>query len=83
MKDKKYNRLFLLELIALRIATEMTEAVARKMSSVLFRGFIFRKGIFWAIGEHLYFVYYPIISYQWIKVFRVERIDIGKISMNH
>ena len=28
-----------------------------------------QKGIFWTIGEHLYFVYYPIISYQWIKVY--------------
>ena len=36
-----------------------------------------------AIGEHLYFVYYPLISYQWIKVYRVEIMDIGKISMTH
>ena len=42
-----------------------------------------RNGIFWTIGEHLYFVYYPIISYQWIKVNRSERIDIGKISLIH
>ena len=40
-------------------------------------------GIFWTIGEHLYFVYYPIISYQWIKFYRVERINIGKISLTH
>ena len=42
-----------------------------------------RNGIFWTIGEHLYFVYYPIISYQWIKVYKVERMDIGKISLTH
>ena len=36
-----------------------------------------RNGIFWTIGEHLYFIYYPIISYQWIKVYKVERMDIG------
>ena len=35
--------------------------------------------IFWNIGEHLYLVYYYIISYQWINVYRVERMDIGKI----
>ena len=28
--------------------------------------------IFWIIGEHTYFVYYPIISYLKIKVYRVE-----------
>ena len=27
-----------------------------------------RKGVFWTIGEHSYFVYYPIISYLRIKV---------------
>ena len=27
------------------------------------------------------FVYYPIISYQRIKVYEVERIDTGKISL--
>ena len=40
-------------------------------------------GVFWTIGEHLYFVYYPIISYQWITVYRVEIMDIGKISLTH
>ena len=40
-----------------------------------------RKGIFWAIGEHLYFVYYNVIYYQWIKVYRFEIMDIGKISL--
>ena len=42
-----------------------------------------RKGVFWTIGEHLYFVYYPIIFYQWIKVYRVEIMDIGIISITY
>ena len=40
-----------------------------------------QKGVFWTIGEHSYFVYRPIISYQRIKVSRVERMDIGKILL--
>ena len=42
-----------------------------------------RKGIFWTIGEYLYFICYPIIFYQWVKVYRVEIMDIGKILLNH
>ena len=48
---------------------------------VLFGDVMFRNGIFLTIEEHLYFVYYPIISYQCIKVYRAERMDIGKISL--
>ena len=33
--------------------------------------------IFWTIREHLYLIYYPIISYQRIKVYRVETMDMG------
>ena len=33
--------------------------------------------IFWTIGEQYYIVYYPIISYLKIKVYRVETIDMG------
>ena len=40
-----------------------------------------RKEVFWNIGEHSYFVYYPIIFYQGIKVYRVEIMDIGKILL--
>ena len=29
--------------------------------------------ILWTTGKHLYFVYYPIISYQWIKVYGVGK----------
>ena len=35
------------------------------------------KGIFWTIGGNSYFVYYYIISYQRIKVYRVEIMDMG------
>ena len=31
-----------------------------------------RNRIFWTIGEQYYIVYYPIISYRKIKVYRVE-----------
>ena len=36
-----------------------------------------QNGIFWTIGEQSYFVYYPVISYQRIKVYRVETMDMG------
>ena len=42
-----------------------------------------QKGIFWTIGEHLYFLYYPIISYQRIKVYTVERMDMGISHWNN
>ena len=37
-----------------------------------------RNGIFWAIGEQSYFVYYPIKPYQNIKFYRVETMDMGR-----
>ena len=37
-----------------------------------------RKVIFWTIGKHLYFVCYPIISYQRIKVYGDEKFDMGR-----
>ena len=39
---------------------------------------IVQNRIFWTIEEHLYFVYYPIISYQRIKFYRVETMDMGR-----
>ena len=39
--------------------------------------------IFWNIGEHLYFVYYTIISYQKIKFYRVETMDMGGSHCNN
>ena len=42
-----------------------------------------QKGVFPTIGENLYFVYYPIISYQRIKVHRVERKDMGIFQWNN
>ena len=34
--------------------------------------------IFWTIGEQSYIVYYPIMSYRKIKVYRVETMDMGR-----
>ena len=42
-----------------------------------------QNGIFWTIGEKLYIVYYPIISYQKIKVYRVETMDMGRSHCNN
>ena len=36
-----------------------------------------RNGIFWTIVEQSYIIYYPIISYRMIKVYRVETMDMG------
>ena len=41
-----------------------------------------RNGIFWTIGEQSCFVYYPIISYQKIKVYRVETMDMIRSHRN-
>ena len=37
-----------------------------------------QNGIFWTIGEQSYFVYYPIILYQRINVYRVETMDMRR-----
>ena len=42
-----------------------------------------RNGIFWTNGEQLYIVYYPIISYRKIKVYRVETMDMGRSRWNN
>ena len=42
-----------------------------------------QNGIFCTIGEQKYFVYYPIISYQKIKVYRVETMDMGRFHWNN
>ena len=52
-------------------------------SSVLNGDVMVRNGIFLTIGEHLYLVYYPIISYKCMKVYMVEKMVIGKISLTH
>ena len=41
-----------------------------------------RNGIFLTIGEQSYIVYYPIISYREIKVYRVETIEMGRYHWN-
>ena len=40
-----------------------------------------RNGIFWTIEEQSYFVYYPIISYIRINVYRFEKNGYGKIPL--
>ena len=42
-----------------------------------------QNGIFWTIGEQSYIVYYPIISYQNIKFYRVETMDMGGSHWNN
>ena len=42
-----------------------------------------RNRIFSTIGEQSYFVYYPIIFYQKIKVYRVETMDMGRSHWNN
>ena len=37
-----------------------------------------QNGFFWNIGEQSYFVYYPIIYYRKVKVYRVETMDMGR-----
>ena len=37
-----------------------------------------RNGIFWTIGEQTYSVYYTIISYRKINVYRVKTMDMGR-----
>ena len=39
--------------------------------------------IFWTIEEQLYIIYYPIISYIKIKVYRVETMDMGISHCNN
>ena len=41
-----------------------------------------RNGVFWTIGEQYNIVYYPIISYRKIKVYRIETIDMGRSQWN-
>ena len=42
-----------------------------------------RNGIFWTIGEQLYFVYYPIIYYLKIKIYSVETMDMERSHWNN
>ena len=41
-----------------------------------------RNRIFWTIGEQSY-IYFPIIPYQKIKVYRVETMDMGRLQCNN
>ena len=42
-----------------------------------------RNGIFWTVGEQSYIVYYPIISYLRINVYRAETMDLGRYHWNN
>ena len=52
-------------------------------SSVLFGYVMVQNRIFWTIGEHLYLVYYPIISHRRINAHRVETMDIERYHWNN
>ena len=45
--------------------------------SVLFGYVMVQNRIFWTIGEQSYCVYYPLIAYLRINIYRVETIDMG------
>ena len=40
-------------------------------------------GIFWTIGEQLYIIEYPIMSYRKIKIYRVETTNMGRSHWNN
>ena len=42
-----------------------------------------RNAIFWTIGEQLYIIDYPILSYQRIKVYRVETMNMEGSHWNN
>ena len=42
-----------------------------------------RNGIFWTIEEQSDFIYYLIISYLSIKIYRVETMDMGRSHWNN
>ena len=57
--------------------------IAKIISPVLNGDVMVRNRIFWTIGKQSYFVYYPIIYYQNIKVYRVETMDMGRYHWNN
>ena len=42
-----------------------------------------QNGVFWTIGEQSYIIYYPIISYRKIKVYKVETMDVLRYHWNN
>ena len=42
-----------------------------------------RNGIFWTIGEKLYIIDCPIMSYRNIKVYRVETMNMERYHWNN
>ena len=55
------------------VSLQMRGSVAR-----IFGDGVVQIGIFWTIRDQSYIVYYPIISYQRIHVYRVETMDMGR-----
>ena len=52
-------------------------------SSVLHGYIIFQKGYFGLLGNDDILIYYPIISYQRIRVYRSETMDVGIFCWNN
>ena len=42
-----------------------------------------QNGIFWTIGEQLYMIDYPIMSYRKINVYRFETMNMGRSHWNN
>ena len=40
-------------------------------------------GKFGLLGNTVIYIFNTIVSYQWMKVYRAIRMDIGKISLTH
>ena len=51
--------------------------------SVLIEDIMVQKGIYWTIGEHLYIFNCPIVSYQMIKFYSVETMDMERFRWNN
>ena len=60
------------------VSLQMRGSVARNYIFSLILRCYGPNGIFWTIGEKSNIVYYPIISYRKIKVYRVETMDMGR-----
>ena len=65
------------------VSLQMRESVATNDIFSLIWRYYGPKWIFWTIGEQLYIVYYPIISYGKIEVYRVETMDMGRSHWNN
>ena len=62
---------------------QMRGSAQEMTSSFIFGDVMVRNRIFWTIGEQLYMVYYTIISYRKIKVYRFETMDMERSHWNN